>query len=390
MGIKRYNCNTMNIKFSNTLIKAVLIICLVVIIDVLGIAFLVLKTVSLPFVPNRNIDAMSDYYTAVWKSVRGAVDNGRFVIIDITENSRREITEILNTVNNMNPAIIGLDVSYIHEEDPNEDSLLVQTIQSLTRLVLPVEYLDNEQGSESFHFGIFHNQLINKEYGVVSFPENRDILRTYNPSFKIGNQSIDAFGCVIAQKCGADISHIHEKSNLLINYTTLELADDDVAPGFQFLNLNVRDSLSLASEIAGKIVLIGSTNLTSDQHLTPLGNSLSGLMVHAHIINTLIENKSIRTTPLIIRYLFCFIMALVILLWFQKRKPSEEKNNKIWKQIIMWSILFCVSVLLFAVIGTFLFCNLCYYINFAPYIVTLILVYFIKDKKIDFIKLCKL
>lgn len=379
----------MNIKFTNSLIKAVMIICLVVIIDVLGIAFLVLKTVSLPFVPNRNIDSMSDYYTAVWESVRDAVDNGRFAIIDITDNSRREITEILRNVNSMDPAIIGLDVSFIHEETPNEDSLLVQTIQSLPSLVLPVEYLDNELGSESFHYVVFPNQLTDKEYGVVSFPDNRDVLRTYNPSFKIGNQSFDAFGCVIAQKCGADISHIHEKSNLLINYTTLEFADDDVVPGFQFLNLNERDSLSLASEIAGKIVLIGSTHLTSDQHLTPLGNSLSGLMIHAHIINSLIEDKSIQTTPLIIRYLFCFIMALVTLLWFQKRKPSKEKNNKIWTQIIMWSILFCASVLLFAVIGTFLFCNLYYYVDFAPYIVTLILVYFIKDKEFDFKKLCK-
>lgn len=379
----------MNIKFSNTLIKAVLIICLVVIIDVLGIAFLVLKTVSLPFVPNRNIDSMSDYYTAVWESVRDTVDNGRFAIIDITDNSRREITEILRTVNSMNPAIIGLDVSFVHEEDPSEDSLLVQTIQSLPRLVLPVEYLENEQGSESFHYVVFPNQLTDKEYGVVSFPENRDVLRKYNLSFKIGNQSIDAFGCVIAQKCGADISHVHGKSNQIINYTTFELTDDDAIPGFQFLNLNTRDSLSLASEISGKIVLLGATHLTSDQHLTPLGHSLSGVMIHAHIINSLLENKSIQTTPLIIRYLFCFIVAFVAIMWFQKQKRSEKKDNKIWKQLIMCIVLFCVSVLLFAVFGTVIFYKWCYYIDFAPYIVTLIIVYLIKDKELDFKKLCK-
>ena len=93
----------MDIKFTNTLIKAVIIICLVIIIDYLGVAFLVLKTVSLPFVPNRNIDAMSDYYTAVWESVRDRVDNGRFAIIDITDNiptfNKKKDIEIKNTIN---------------------------------------------------------------------------------------------------------------------------------------------------------------------------------------------------------------------------------------------------------------------------------------------------
>ena len=379
----------MNKKLTNIIVKAVLIITIVVIIDIWGLAFLVLKTVSLPFVPNRNIDEMSDYYTAVWESVRDTVDNGRFAIIDITDNSRREITEILRVINSMNPAIIGLDVSYIWEENQSEDSLLVKTIQSLPHIVLPVEYQDNVQGNDTFLYGIFHDQLIDKEYGVVSFPENRDVIRTYNPSFTIGNQTLDAFGCVIAKKCGADISNAREKSKQLINYTTLQISDDDIAPGFQFLNLSSRDSLSLSSAISDKIVLLGSTHLTSDQHLTPLGNSLSGVMIHAHIINSLIDNKSIQTTPLLFRYLFCFIVSLIAILWFQKRKLSEKNNKKIWKSLITWSFLFLASVILFAIIGTIIFSKYCYYIDFSPYIVTLVLVYLIKDKEIDLKKLCK-
>jgi len=132
-------------KYVNTLLKAVVIIFIVVIIDLLGVAFLALKTISIPFVPNRNIDQMSDYYTAVWKSVKGnSVDNGRFEIIDVTDCSRRDITEILKAVSNMSPKVIGLDVSYISEENPTEDSLLVQTILSIPNIVLPVVFQDNE------------------------------------------------------------------------------------------------------------------------------------------------------------------------------------------------------------------------------------------------------
>lgn len=375
-------------KYVNTLLKAVVIIVLVAIIDLLGVAFLVLKTVSIPFVPNRNIDQLSDYYTAVWESVKGnSVDNERFAIIDITDYSRRDITEILQAVSNMNPKVIGLDVSYISEENPVEDSLLVQTILPIPNIVLPVEYQDKEQGKESFYYSVFYDQLKNKDYGVVSFPNNRDVIRIFTPSFSIENQSIDAFGWTIANKSGADLSSIDFRKEMIINYTTLKLEDDDEIPGFQFLNMNQRDSISLASEINGKIVLIGGTKHTSDQHLTPLGSSLSGVMIHAHIINFLIENKVIHSTSLLIRYLLCLIVAVVAIMWNDKRYKSEEKRKSIWITIALWCVLFLVFVILFAGIGTFLFCRYNYYIDFSPYIVAIIIAHLLKDKTIIFGKL---
>lgn len=375
-------------KYVNTLLKAVVIIVLVAIIDLLGVAFLVLKTISIPFVPNRNIDQISDYYTAVWESVKGnSVDNERFAIIDITDYSRRDITEILQAVSNMNPKVIGLDVSYMSEENPAEDSLLVQTLLSIPNIVLPVEYQDKKQGKESFYYSVFYDQLNNKDYGVVSFPNNRDVIRIFTPSFSIENQSIDAFGWTIANKSGADLSSIDFQKEMIINYTTLKLEDDDEIPGFQFLNMNQRDGISLASEINGKIVLIGGTKHTSDQHLTPLGSSLSGVMIHAHIINFLIENKVIHSTSLLIRYLLCLFVAFVAIMWNDKRKNSEVKRKNIWITIALWCVLFLASVILFAGIGTFLFCRYCYYIDFSPYIVTIIIVHLLKEKTITIGKL---
>lgn len=375
-------------KYVNMLLKAVVIIVLVVILDLLGVAFLALKTVSIPFVPNRNIDQMSDYYTAVWKSVKGnSVDNERFAIIDITDYSRRDITEILHAVSNMNPKVIGLDVSYISEENPAEDCLLVKTIRTIPNIILPVEYHDKEQEKEVFYYSIFYDQLKDKDYGVVSFPNNRDVIRIFTPSFCIGKQTIDAFGCVVADKSGTDLSDIDRQKEMIINYTTLKLEDDDEIPGFQFQNMSHRDSISLASEINGKIVLIGGTKHTSDQHLTPLGSSLSGVMIHAHIINSLIENKVIHSTSLSIRYLLCLIVAVLAIMWNDKRKKSEEKRKSIWITIALWCVLFLVSVIIFACIGTFLFCWYSYYIDFSPYIVAIIIAHLLKDKTITFGKL---
>lgn len=376
----------MNKKYVNTLFKGLIIIILVVIIDFLGVAFLALKTVSIPFVPNRNIDKMSDYYTALWEKVRGnSVDNGRFVIIDISDCSRSDITKILKTVSNMNPKIIGLDVSFISQGDTYEDSLLVHTIQSTPNIVLPVEYLDKVKGREVFNYSVFHNQLMDKEYGVVSFPNNRDVIRLFTPSFCIGNQSIDAFAYVIAEKCNKNLSAIDLQKEMIINYTTLRLNDDEELPCFQLLEMNERDSLSLYSQICDKIVLIGATKHTSDQHLTPLGSSLSGVMIHAHIINSLMDNKVIKTTPLIIRYVLCLVVALLAVMRHKRRNQSVGKGKSIGKTIILWCFLFLISVILFAGIGTILFCNYSYYIDFSPYIVTLIIAHLLKDKTFNII-----
>lgn len=366
--------------------KALLITVLTFAIVYFGLSFLILKTVSIPFVPSRNIDEMSDYYTGVWESERGnSVDNSRFTIIDITENSRGEIAEILRVVNDMNPKIIGLDVSFMSKDDEKEDSCLVSAIQNIYNIVLPVEYNKTTKDNE-FLYSIFYEQLKDKKYGVVSIPENRDILRTFSPSFYNKERNFDAFSYAIAKTYGAEISNIRDKDKFLINYTTLKLTDEDALQGTQFLDLNSRDSIFLSSEISNRIVLLGSTSHTSDQHLTPLGYNLSGVMIHAHIINSLIENKMITEASPCLCYLICFIIIYIYLKWFDKHKHLKKKKFKLWVRISIFSVIFLISIMLFAVIGTVLFYNYCYYLDFAPFIVAIILTAFFKDLNLNFNK----
>ena len=374
MGIKRYS------KYIYTLILALTITCAAVIVDVMGIGFLVLKLVTMPFIPERNIDNMSDYYTAVWESVHKneTIDNERLTVIDITTNDRNQISEILVKVSKMNPAIIGLDVSFISEEDHIIDSALLSSILSIPNIILPLVYDKEEQ---KFYDDIFRYTLDPLKYGVVSFPGNSDILRTFQPSFYDGNTHYNAFGCCIAQEYGTDITYLKDKNNVLINYTTLKLTDKHALPGKSLLHLNSRDSVFLASQITNKIVLIGGTHDTRDYHLTPLGYGLPGIMIHAHIINSIIEGKIISSLPIVLRYVLCFILALITLLFARKRNQIKNNGNKVGKTLIYLFIVFLISQILFAFLGTVLFCKICYYIDFAPYIITLIFVYFFEAHK---------
>lgn len=326
---------------------------------------------------------MSDYYTVVWESVKGnSLDNRKFAIIDVTENSRCEIAKIISVIGEMNPKIIGLDVTTTYTEENFTDTLWVAAIRSISNIVLPVEYCKNSQGEDVFLYSTFKEQFDGKRFGIVSFPNNRDILRTFRPIFHQGALTYDSFSCAIADEIGVDISSVLKKNKVLINYTTLNLSDDDDIPGSDFLYLDSLKQSFLHSEIAGKIVLIGSTHLTNDQHTTPLGYNLSGLMIHAHIINSLIEERSITTIPTVLRFIICFFVAFLTLMWYYTHKSPVICTDTIGKQIIVSSIPFVASLIVFSIAGTWVFCKFNYYVDFSPYIVTFILLYFLKDKKI--------
>ncbi len=374
-----------DLKFYNLLCKALVITCIVAIIDSAGIAFLVLKTVSFIFVPNKNIDNMSDFYTVVWSSINdNPTDNGRFLLVDITQNNRRDISNILKTINSLNPHIIGLDMSCIHEEDKTIDSLLVEVVLSIPNIVLPVEY---DAKTNSYLPDVFHDKFVRKKHGVVSFPDNREVIRTFRPSFCVGDKSIDVFGYVVAKECKANIPTLQNKDKCLINFTTLNLSDEYAIQGSNFLKLNSRDdTLRLTPLISNKIVVVGSFHDTEDYHLTPLG-FMSGPMIHANIINCLLENKIITTTPSYLRYFLCFLVSIAILLWYKGRK-LEIKEQNITGTIVKYLVIFVLCIILISGIGTFLFCKLCYYVDFEPYIVMLIIIYFLKDKNFNFRKIC--
>lgn len=367
-------------KHSNLILKALLTAIVSIVFCTLGIAFLVLKTVSIPFVPNRNIDNMSDYYTAVWKSINDySIDNERITVIDISESTREEIARILSVVKDMHPSIIGLDVSLIWDKNEDADSIYLETIKSIPNLILPVEYTETDQGQGVFLYDKFHNEQFQSNYGVVSFPDNDDILRTFQPSFTVGDTVYRAFACTIAEMENIDISKIYTKDKLFINYTTLAMSDEDAIPSWQFLDLDSAKYNVLSNSITNKIVLIGSTHLTSDHHQTPLGYSLSGVMIHAHIINSLLENKMIYSVPLVLRFIICFILAYLLLWSYTKRNKKNSKPKNIWGAITKALLLLVISLGIFGCVGTFLYCNCCYYVDFAPYIVTFILTKTIKD-----------
>jgi signal transduction histidine kinase len=119
-----------------------------------------------------------------------------------------------------------------------------------------------------------------------------------------------------------------------------------------------------------KIVLIGP-NYTSERNnflLTPFNTEeykAPKLIVHASIIDSLIQNKTIQTIPRIVSNVLAFILAIVLSIIISKLKP---KDGLIITVLVLLSTLL-ISYLLFVLLGFWLYT--------AHIIVTIFVVYYI-------------
>jgi len=105
-----------------------------------------------------------------------------------------------------------------------------------------------------------------------------------------------------------------------------------------------------------KIVLVGSTYISnsSDYVLTPFNKEeykASKLFVHAEIIQSLIQNKTIYKIPMLVTYVLSLLIAILLSVTILKLRPT---HGLIITIIVMLS-LFLIGYLLFSVFGLWLY-----------------------------------
>jgi CHASE2 domain-containing sensor protein len=75
--------------------------------------------------------------------------------------------------------------------------------------------------------------------------------------------------------------------------------------------LKYDEVLSHPEMIENHIVLVGTMTEEQDMHLTPLGK-MSGLMIQAYSLNTILQQNSIIHIPWYIEWLVCFIICWLL------------------------------------------------------------------------------
>lgn len=254
--------------------------------------------------------------------------NPNIVIIGVDSCSRSDIASLIDAVSYAEPRVIGLDVFF--EFPGKDDDMLISAISDCDNIVLPLR-MDYDIETDNFintQGSFFYSSLDDATYGVVNFPSDKSsVLRKFRPIFTTDSDSIDSFAAAIALKvCNDSYIHLINRNNNLenINFFATEFAEYDA---FEIIDEKRFPRQGIEKIIHDKIVLIGGLNIATDKHITPVDNSMSGVKVHAKIIDTIIGKRYIRHShhaiDLLISFIFCFLFAYINLC----SKQSEKWNN---------------------------------------------------------------
>lgn len=309
---------------------------------------------------------MSDVYNNVAdnRSVRTLSDE--IVILPLDGYDRTGIAEIISCVNTLNPKAIGLDIMFVDEYEGDE--YLIDVIENTPNIVLPLA-LDEETGSCAGSY--FYDRISNEHFGVVNlnaYASNQSV-RTYHPTYRCGESTINGFATEVAAIASSESSQ---------NGTEVNQSEIIAYPSVEFQMVDV-DSLMVSQEnyrglIANKIVLMGDIYNTGDYHLTPISSGMPGIMIHAHIVDTIISGKRIVTVSKWISWLIAFLLCYVLIcirLFVSDR--SEDVG------VLVIRILQIVFLYLFFTIGCKLFINQMLYIDFSPTLLMITISLFICD-----------
>ena len=226
---------------------------------------------------------------------------------------REKFIEILGLLKESK--VIGLDISFFESYNKDVDKEFGNKIRNLGNVIIPVEYTE---------FEFINNKLYGKELlkpikelenidlGFVNIFKDEDGVTRTAPLYINGKESYKSFSLKIAEKY-----RVKE-----LNYNDEELIINFIGKPGKFNTISFVDVLNKKQEFnfKDKIILIGSTS--PDLHdeavvSTSYGKAMSGVEIHANIIQTLLNKdflshqskKSVILSIFILSLIIAFILA---------------------------------------------------------------------------------
>lgn len=265
--------------------------------------------------PEKSDFAINDFYSIVADSrpVRH-IDDG-IVIININGLDREGIASVLDLMPMLQPAAVGLDVAFIEPHD--DDSHLLAAITACPNLILPAALGHNP---ETALFNIAETSFFTDSIaahismGATNLPARyaKSTIREFQTFFPLDTpagknaDSIPSFVVAVAQKGSPSLT-----TQLLNRAKRIELIN---YPSRTFRIFTPGEIADNAHLIAGRIILIGDTDDLADMHATPVTSTMSGVMIHAYALATIIHGEYLdslsKAENLTLAFVLCFIVVL--------------------------------------------------------------------------------
>ncbi|MDE5958802.1 MAG: CHASE2 domain-containing protein [Muribaculaceae bacterium] len=257
---------------------------------------------------------LTDFYNIIADSRPVRALDDKIVIVDIDNTSRDDVTDIIEMLSVMNPAAVGIDVTF--NEPHADDSRLLHAIENCPDLVLAVGLCAMPGQKDTFmvdDYSFFyntHHDIIT--HGAVNLPSKSDgsTIRDFPVIFQSQfGKTISPFAVALARKADADAVRLLESRG---NKTeTIDF------PSRTFNGIPWPELPDRPAEVEGKVVVVGAMNEIGDMHRTPVSDKMSGVMIHAYAISTILNGNYYTVAAswlnLGLAFLLCFLLAMASL-----------------------------------------------------------------------------
>ena len=257
---------------------------------------------------------LTDFYNIIADSRPVRALDDKIVIVDIDNTSRDDVTDIIEMLSVMNPAAVGIDVTF--NEPHADDSRLLHAIENCPDLVLAVGLCAMPGQKDTFmvdDYSFFyntHHDIIT--HGAVNLPSKSDgsTIRDFPVIFQGQfGKTISPFAVALARKADADAVRLLESRG---NKTeTIDF------PSRTFNVIPWQELPDRPAEVEGKVVVVGAMNEIGDMHRTPVSDKMSGVMIHAYAISTILNGNYYTVAAswlnIGLAFLLCFLLAMASL-----------------------------------------------------------------------------
>lgn len=273
---------------------------------------------SLVTIPEKSDFNITDFYAILADSRPIKSLDKNIVIVDITQCDRNGIAEILDSLSLYNPLAVGLDVIFDVPKGESEDAYLLASLKKCPNLIIATSLTQESPSSFSISETSFFQDSLHLRYGAINFLLNypRATIRKFPVRFLTDRDTVPSFATALTQIVAPEATRRlfeREQSLETINYTSrvFEVIQPDELAG-------------RAKDIQNRIVLIGATKDFYDIHATPTNSKMSGVMIHAYSIATILEATYIKELKPFQNWLLAFLSCLTVIFISMQLAPGMK------------------------------------------------------------------
>ncbi len=237
--------------------------------------------------PGRSDFTITDFYCHVADKRAVRVLDHDVVIVDIGACDRDDIAGILEIVSVCEPRAVGVDILFGKPHE--DDSRLINALRGCPNLVMALSVKPDTTDIQ--RFAIDHRSFLADSLspltaaGATNFPttESDRTIRDFRVEFPCASDTVPSFALALAEIAAPlQVEHLRQRGNReeVINFCSRTYTT--------YLPEELPDN---ADRLRDKIVLLGSLSQTEDMHTTPVKSAMTGVMIHAHALSTILSEE---------------------------------------------------------------------------------------------------